>query len=100
MLRADALALATADAVRRAGAGLGVDILIIVVRIPIVVDALCVHDGEQIRDGDVFRTAIGAVAAGSVSFNGWKSFMKERGWDYDCPSLSSHAFSENPVSTH
>lgn len=29
-----------------------------------------------------------------------KSFMKERGWDYDCPSLSSHAFSENPVSTH
>lgn len=46
MLRADALALAAADAVRRAGAGLGVDILIIVVRIPIVVDALCVHDGE------------------------------------------------------
>ena len=63
MLGADALALAAADAVRGAGAGPGVDILIVVVRVPVVVDLLRVHGGEEVGDGDVLRTAVRAVAA-------------------------------------
>ncbi len=100
MLWADLLAFAAFDAVRSFPAWRGMYRIVVVIGVPVVVKLLGVHGGEQIRDGDVFRTAISAVTAGSVSFNGWKSFMKERGWDYDCPSLSSHAFSENPVSTH
>ena len=64
VLGADTLALAAADAVRGAGAGPGVDILIVVVRVPVAVGVLRVHDGEQVRNGDVLGTAVRAVAAG------------------------------------
>jgi len=41
-----------------------VDIFIVAVRVPVVVNLLGVHNGEQIRNGDVLGTAIRAVAAG------------------------------------
>lgn len=34
-----------------------------VVRVPVVVDLLRVHGGEEVGDGDVLRTAVRAVAA-------------------------------------
>lgn len=64
MLGADLLASAAADAVRCAGAGAGVDILVIIIGVPVVVDVLGVHDGEQVGDGDLLRAAVYTVAAG------------------------------------
>lgn len=64
MLGADLLASAAADAVRCAGAGAGVDILVIIIGVPVVVDVLGVHDGEQVGDGDLLRAAVYTIAAG------------------------------------
>lgn len=64
MLRADALALAAADAVRCHRAWLGVDLVVIVVGVPVVMGALRIQHGEQVGDGDMLRAARGAVAAG------------------------------------
>lgn len=70
MLWADLLAFAAFDAVRSFPAWRGMYHIVVVIGVPVVVKLLGVHGGEQIRDGDVFRTAISAVTAGSVSFNG------------------------------
>ena len=53
VLGTDLLAPAALDAVGRPAAGGGVDDVIIVVRVPVVVDLLRVHGGEEVGDGDV-----------------------------------------------
>ena len=42
------------------------DVTIVVVRVPVAVDLLRVHDGEEVRDGDVPGTSVGAVTAGGA----------------------------------
>lgn len=66
MLRADSLALAAFDTIAGLSARLGVDLAIVIIRVPILKVFFSVHAGEQIWDGDVFGTAIHAVATGSA----------------------------------
>ena len=40
------------------------DIFIVAVRVPVVVNLLGVHNGEEVRDRDVLGAAVRAVAAG------------------------------------
>ena len=63
MLRADGLALAALHAVRGLMTGQCVDGIVVIIRMPVVVDLLRVHRGEQFRDGDLLRAAVRAVAA-------------------------------------
>ena len=63
MLRTGRLTGAAAETVGRAAARAGVD-AVIIVGVPVVQDLLAVHRGEQIRNGDLLRTAVRAVAAG------------------------------------
>lgn len=64
MLRADLLTLAALEAAGRPAPRRGVDGIVVIIRVPVVVEALGVHGREQVGDGDVLRAAVRAVAAG------------------------------------
>ena len=66
VLGTDLFAFAAFETVGRFAAGRGMDDAVVIVRVPVVVELLGVHDGEQGGDGDVLRTAVGAVAAGGA----------------------------------
>lgn len=53
VLRADLFAPAALDAVRCPAAYAGIDIIIVKVGVPVVIDLLGVHYGEQVGDGDL-----------------------------------------------
>ena len=64
MLGTDFFAFAAYQTVGGLPAGGGVDGVVIIVCVLVVVELLGVHDGEQVRDGDVLGTAVRAAAAG------------------------------------
>ena len=64
VLRADLLTLAALEAVGRPAPRRGVDGVVVIIRVPVVVEALGVHCREQVGDGDMPRAAVRAVAAG------------------------------------
>ena len=66
MLGTDLFAFAAFETVGRSAAGHGMDDAVVIVRVPVVIELLGVHNGEQVGDGDVLRTAVGAVAAGGA----------------------------------
>ena len=66
MLGAGLFALAAFDAGAGLAALLRVDLVIVIVRVPIVVYLLGVHNGKQVRDGNVLRTPFYAVPAGGT----------------------------------
>ena len=68
MLGTDSFALAAADAVGGLSAALGADIVIVVVRIPVMVQSFGIQAGKKIRNGNMFRTAVGTVAAGGTGY--------------------------------
>ena len=60
-------ALAALDAVGGpADRAARMDGVVVIVRVPVVVELLGVHRGEQVGDGDVLRAAVRAVAAGGA----------------------------------
>ena len=67
MLRADGLALAALHAVRGLMTGQCVDGIVVIIRMPVVVDLLRVHRGEQFRDGDLLRAADHGDAPGKIA---------------------------------
>lgn len=58
--------LAALEAVGGPAARCRVNHIVIIVRVPVVVELLGVHGGEEIRDGDVFGAAVSAVPAGGA----------------------------------
>ena len=66
MLGADSLALTAAYAIRRLSVSFCIYLAVIIIRVPIVVYLLGVHTGEQIRDRDMLRASVRAVAAGGA----------------------------------
>ena len=64
VLRTDRFAFAAFQTGGRLSSGRGVDGAVIIICVPVVITLLGVHNGEQIRNGDVLGTAIRAVAAG------------------------------------
>ena len=64
MLGTDRFAFAAFQTVGRLSSGRGVDGAVIIICVPVVIKMLGVHNGEQIRNGDVLGTAIRAAAAG------------------------------------
>lgn len=64
MLRTYLLAFAAIHAVGSFSPRRGEDYVVVIIRVPVVVETLRVHPGEEIRDRNVFRASVSAVTAG------------------------------------
>ena len=67
MLRAGALTASAFDAFARLTVSLCVDLVIVILTVPHVMYLRCIQAGEEVRNADVLRTSVDAVADGSLA---------------------------------
>ena len=69
MLRAGAFAATAFDAVARLSVAFCVDLIIVVLTVMAVMYLHCIQAGEEVRNADVLRTSVDAVADGSFALS-------------------------------